>query len=85
MIVGFRQADLSISVTANLLEFLLTTVSIVYSEWRIKEKTSSEWHLCGNALFLREVSGEWPDWFELTESYCCYCNQVIVSFKFCNC
>uniref|UniRef100_A0A4W5R9C3 Acidic leucine-rich nuclear phosphoprotein 32 family member n=1 Tax=Hucho hucho TaxID=62062 RepID=A0A4W5R9C3_9TELE len=42
MIVGARRAGSSISQTAALLGFSRTTVSVVYREWRDKQKTSSQ-------------------------------------------
>ncbi len=47
MVVGARQAGLSISKTADLLRFSHTTISSVYREWSEKEKISSERQLCG--------------------------------------
>jgi len=42
MVVGARRTDLSISETADLLEFSHTIISSVYREWSEKEKISSE-------------------------------------------
>ncbi len=47
MVVGARQAGLSISKTADLLGFSHTNISWVYREGSEKEKISSEQQLCG--------------------------------------
>ncbi len=58
----------SISETADLLEFSLKTISRVYREWSEKDKYPVSGNSEGdNALLMPEVSGEWPDWFKLTE------------------
>lgn len=41
------------------------TVSRVYSEWAKKEKAFSSEDR--NALVMREVSGEWPELYKMTE------------------
>ena len=58
MTAGGRQGGLSISETADLLEFSHTTVSRVYSEWCEKnEETSSgqQFYRQKHALLMREV------------------------------
>lgn len=47
MVVGARRAGLSISVTADLLEFSRTTISRVYRERSEKEKIPSEQQFSG--------------------------------------
>jgi len=47
MVVGARQAGLSISETADLLRFSHSAISRVYREWSEKEKISSERQFCG--------------------------------------
>ncbi len=63
MVVGARQAGLSISKTADLLRFVNTTISRVYREWSEKEKISSERQLCGWKCLV-DVRGEWADWLD---------------------
>lgn len=69
MILGSRRAGLSISLTADDLGFSHT--SLIYSEWcngAKKKKSVSGSTAHRNALLLmRQVNGEWPDWFELIE------------------
>ncbi len=57
MVVGVRQAGLSISKTADLLEFSRTNISRVYREWSEKEKISSERQLCGRKCLV-DVRGQ---------------------------
>ncbi len=52
MVVGARQAGLSISKIADLLEFSRRTNSRVYREWSEKEKISSERQLCGRKCLV---------------------------------
>lgn len=54
LVVGARRAGLSVSETAELLGFSRTTVSRVFTEWREKEKTSSERHFCGRKRLVNE-------------------------------
>ncbi len=54
MVVGARQVYLSISKTADLLEFSPTTISRIYKEWSEKEKISSERQLCADWLEMIE-------------------------------
>ena len=63
MIAGARQADLSTSETADLLEFSHTTVSIICKELCDKQETSSEWVKVGKStLLMREGTGKGTVW-----------------------
>ncbi len=66
MVVGARQAGLSISKIADLLGFPRTNISRVYRKWCKKEKISSERQLCGRKCLV-DVRGEWADWLEMIE------------------
>ncbi len=57
MVVGARRAGLSISKTADLLEFWRSTISRVYREWSKNEKISSERQLCERKCLV-DVRGQ---------------------------
>ena len=66
---GARRAGLSISETADVLGFSLTTISRANREWPEKEKISSERQksVDKKALLMSEVRGGWADCFEMIE------------------
>ena len=70
MIVGARQGGLSISETADLLGFFHTQQSLEFAENGAKNKKHpvSSSSAGKNALLMREVRGEGPDWSKLTGS-----------------
>ena len=57
MVVGARRAGLSISETADLLGFIRTTNSRVYTECSEKKKISSERHFAGRKILVN-ASGQ---------------------------
>ncbi len=57
MVVGARQAGLSISKTADQLGLSRTTISRVYREWSEKKKISSERQLCERKCLV-DVRGQ---------------------------
>lgn len=57
MFVGVKQAGLSVSETADLLEFPLTAISMVYRKRPKKEKLTSEWQLCRQKCLV-DVRGQ---------------------------
>ncbi len=57
MVVGTRRAGLSISKTADLLGFSLTTISRVYRECPKKRKYPNDWQLCGRKCLV-DVRGQ---------------------------
>lgn len=73
MIANARWAGLSIFETANLLGFSQTTVSRVFTQTGEKNKQTKRKHpvssssMDRNASVMIEVTGERPDWCELTE------------------
>ena len=66
MVVGARQGGLSISETADLLEFSRKTVSRVCREWCEKEKPSSEHQFEQKHLVNERGQRRWADWSKLT-------------------
>ncbi len=67
MVVGARQADLSISKTADLLGF--SHANLGFTENCPKKIKYPVTGRCvdENALLMSEVRGEWADWLEMIE------------------
>lgn len=69
MIVNVRRDGLSISVPAELLGFSHTRIEpLEFSQNGAKNKKHpvSGSFADKNAMFIREVNGDWPEWFEFT-------------------
>ncbi len=66
MVVGARRAGLSISKTADLLDFHAQPSLGFTENGPEKEKISSERQLCGRKCLVN-VRGEWADWLDMTE------------------
>ena len=62
-------ARVNISVTADLPVILTrnSLYSFPQNGAKIKKQPVSGSSVDGSALVMREVNGEWPDWFKLTE------------------
>ncbi len=68
MVVGAREAGLSISKTADLLGFSQTTISRFTENGQKKRKYPVSGSCVDeNALLMSEVRGEWADWLEMIE------------------
>lgn len=65
MVAGARQVGLSISETADLLQFSQQTISRVYGEWSERKKISCV--VGKNAMLIPEISWRWSDRFEMIE------------------
>lgn len=69
MIAGARQAGLNVSKTADLFRNHSQQSLKFPQNGTIKKRAPvSGSSVDANALLIREVTEEWPDWFELTES-----------------
>ncbi len=67
MVVGARRAGLSISYTADLLGFSLTTI-FRFTENGLKKRKYPVSGSCVDENALKsEVRGEWADWLEMIE------------------
>ncbi len=67
MVVGARQADLSISKTADLLGYSHTNLGFTENGPKKIKYPVSRSCVDENALLMSEVRGEWADWLEMIE------------------
>lgn len=59
MVIGARQASMSFSETADLLEILCPTISSVYRKWSEKKKIYTQWLFSWQIALLRsEENGQ---------------------------
>lgn len=70
MVVGAREAGVNVSETAGLLGF--SCISTLYTEFygKAKQHFVSGSSMGRNALFMREVKGEWREWLNQTARLC---------------